>query len=64
MKPKTACPASIVAAERNEEVIIARNGIPVAKLIKYPATRLPHRAHRKARLLMLPIGIPPKPIAK
>jgi len=25
----------IVAAERDEEVVIARNGVPVAKLVKY-----------------------------
>jgi prevent-host-death family protein len=30
----------IVAVERNEEVIIARNGIPVAKIIKYTAPKI------------------------
>jgi prevent-host-death family protein len=30
----------IVAAERDEEVVIARNGVPVAKLVKYTATKV------------------------
>lgn len=30
----------IVAAERDEEVVIARNGIPVAKIIKYTAPKI------------------------
>ncbi len=30
----------IVAVERNEEVIIARNGIPVAKIVKYTAPKI------------------------
>jgi prevent-host-death family protein len=30
----------IVAAERDEEVVIARNGVPVAKLVKYKASKV------------------------
>lgn len=30
----------IVAAEKDEEVIIARNGVPVAKLVKYTANKI------------------------
>jgi prevent-host-death family protein len=30
----------IVAAERDEEVVIARNGVPVAKLVKYTANKV------------------------
>ena len=30
----------IVAAERNEEVVIARNGVPVAKIVKYIAPKV------------------------
>lgn len=30
----------IVAAERNEEVVIARNGVPVAKIVKYTANKV------------------------
>ena len=30
----------IVAAERDEEVVIARNGVPVAKIIKYTAPKI------------------------
>jgi len=30
----------IVAAEQGEEVVIARNGIPVAKIVKYDAPRI------------------------
>ena len=30
----------IVAAERDEEVVIARNGVPVAKIIKYSAPKV------------------------
>jgi prevent-host-death family protein len=30
----------IVAAERDEEVVIARNGVPVAKIIKYTAPKV------------------------
>lgn len=30
----------IVAAERNEEIVIARNGVPVAKIGKYTANKV------------------------
>ena len=30
----------VVAVERDEEVIIARNGVPVAKLVKYSAPKV------------------------
>jgi len=30
----------IVAAERDEEVVIARNGVPVAKLVKFTAKKV------------------------
>ncbi|AEG02237.1 type II toxin-antitoxin system Phd/YefM family antitoxin [Methylomonas methanica] len=30
----------VVAAERDEEVIIARNGVPVAKLVKYSVPKI------------------------
>ncbi len=30
----------IVAAERDEEVVLARNGVPVAKIIKYSAPKV------------------------
>lgn len=30
----------IVAAEKDEEVVIARNGVPVAKLVKYTASKV------------------------
>lgn len=30
----------IVAAERDEEVVLARNGVPVAKIVKYSAPKV------------------------
>lgn len=30
----------IVAAEKGEEVLIARNGVPVAKIVKYTAPKV------------------------
>ncbi len=30
----------IVAVERDEEVVIARNGVPVAKIVKYVAPKV------------------------
>jgi prevent-host-death family protein len=30
----------IVAAERDEEVVLARNGVPVAKIVKYTAPKV------------------------
>jgi prevent-host-death family protein len=30
----------VVAAERDEEVIIARNGVPVAKIVKYASPKV------------------------
>jgi len=30
----------VVAAERNEEVISARNGVPVAKIVKYSSPKV------------------------
>lgn len=30
----------IVAAERDEEVVIARNGVPVAKIVKYTPNKV------------------------
>lgn len=35
LEAKNRLSALIVAAERDEEIIIARNGVPVAKIIKY-----------------------------
>jgi prevent-host-death family protein len=35
LEAKNRLSSLIVAAERDEEVIIARNGVPVAKIIKY-----------------------------
>lgn len=30
----------IIAAERDEEVVIARNGVPVAKIVKYTPNKV------------------------
>lgn len=40
LEAKNHLPTLIIAAERNEEVVIARNGIPVAKIIKYTAPKV------------------------
>ncbi|MGZ5050205.1 MAG: type II toxin-antitoxin system Phd/YefM family antitoxin [Methylobacter sp.] len=40
MKQKNNLSSLIVAAEKDEEVIIARNGVPVAKLVKYTASKV------------------------
>jgi len=40
LEAKNSLSSLIVAAERNEEVIIARNGVPVAKLVKYTANKI------------------------
>lgn len=40
LEAKNNLSALIVAVERDEEVIIARSGIPVAKIIKYRAPKV------------------------
>lgn len=40
LEAKNRLSSLIVAAERDEEVIIARNGIPVAKIVKYTSPRI------------------------
>ncbi len=40
LEAKNRLSSLIVAAERNEEVVIARNGIPVAKIVKYTAPKV------------------------
>jgi len=43
LEAKNRLSSLIVAAERDEEVVIARNGVPVAKIVKYtiPKVALP-----------------------
>ena len=43
LEAKNRLSSLIVAAERDEEVVIARNGVPVAKIVKYsaPSVALP-----------------------
>jgi len=40
LEAKNRLSSLIVAAERDEEVIIARNGEPVAKIVKYRAPKI------------------------
>jgi prevent-host-death family protein len=40
LEAKNRLSSLIVAAERDEEVIIARNGVPVAKIVKYTAPQV------------------------
>lgn len=40
LEAKSRLSSLIVAVERGEEVIIARNGVPVAKMIKYEPSRV------------------------
>lgn len=40
LEAKNRLSSLIVAAERDEEVVIARNGIPVAKIVKYKASKV------------------------
>jgi prevent-host-death family protein len=40
LEAKSRLSSLIAAAERDEEVIIARNGAPVAKIIKYTAPKV------------------------
>ncbi|MGD0960158.1 MAG: type II toxin-antitoxin system prevent-host-death family antitoxin [Methylomonas sp.] len=40
LEAKNRLSSLIVAAERNEEVIIARNGVPVARIIKFVAPKV------------------------
>lgn len=40
LEAKNSLSTLIVAAERDEEVVIARNGVPVAKIIKYTAPKV------------------------
>jgi prevent-host-death family protein len=40
LEAKNRLSSLIVAAERDEEVVIARNGVPVAKIVKYTAPKV------------------------
>jgi len=40
LEPTNNLPGLVLAAERGEEVLIVRNGIPVAKIVKYEAPRV------------------------
>lgn len=40
LEAKNRLSSLIIAAERDEEVVIARNGVPVAKIIKYTAPKV------------------------
>ncbi|WP_031431509.1 type II toxin-antitoxin system Phd/YefM family antitoxin [Methylomicrobium agile] len=40
LEAKNSLSSLIVAAERDEEVIIARNGKPVARIVKYEAPKV------------------------
>lgn len=40
LEAKNCLSSLIVAAEQGEEVVIARNGVPVAKIVKYDAPRI------------------------
>ena len=40
LEAKNRLSSLIAAAEQDEEVIIARNGVPVAKIIKYTAPKV------------------------
>lgn len=40
LEAKNRLSSLIIAAERDEEVVIARNGVPVAKIIKYRAPKV------------------------
>ena len=40
LEAKNRLSSLIMAVERDEEVVIARNGIPVAKIIKYTAPQI------------------------
>lgn len=40
LEAKNRLSSLIVAVEQDEEVVIARNGVPVAKIIKYTAPRI------------------------
>ncbi len=40
LEAKNRLSALISAVEQDQEVIIARNGVPVAKIVKYTATKI------------------------
>jgi len=40
LEAKNRLSSLIMAAEQGEEVVIARNGVPVAKIVKYEAPRV------------------------
>lgn len=40
LEAKNRLSSLIIAAERDEEVVIARNGVPVAKVVKYTAPKV------------------------
>lgn len=40
LEAKNRLSSLIVAAEQGEEVVIARNGVPVARIVKYNAPRI------------------------
>ncbi len=40
LEAKNRLSSLIVAVERDEEVVIARNGVPVAKIVKYTASKV------------------------
>lgn len=50
LEAKTRLSSLIVAAERDEEVVIARNGIPVAKIVKYTASKIASPGTWKGRV--------------
>ena len=39
LEAKNRLSSLIIAAERDEEVVIARNGVPVAKIVKYMSSQ-------------------------
>lgn len=50
LEAKNRLSSLIVAAERDEEVVIARNGVPVAKIIKYTAPKVAFPGAWKGRV--------------
>jgi prevent-host-death family protein len=50
LEAKNSLSSLIVAVERDEEVVIARNGVPVAKLVKYTPNKVAHPGAWKGRV--------------
>jgi prevent-host-death family protein len=54
LEAKNQLSSLIVAAERDEEVIIARNGIPVAKIVKYSSPKVAAPGAWKGKVAYIP----------